>query len=59
MTDPRTLLMQPVGEPLFGEAAKAVGRALRGRPVDEPLFGEAARRVAEALAVRTAPRSVA
>lgn len=53
MTDPRTLLMQPVDEPLYGEAAKAVGRALRSRLVDEPLWGAEAQRVGEALAVRS------
>lgn len=55
MLDPRTLLMQPVDEPLYGRAAEAVAKALRTRPVDEPLWGAEARRVGEALAaVRSA-----
>ena len=33
---------QPVDEPLFGEAAASVARALR-HPVDEPLWGADAR----------------
>lgn len=49
MTDPRTLFMQPVDEPLYGSAARAVAEALRGRPVDEPLWGAEAKRVGEAL----------
>lgn len=52
MPDPRTLLMQPVNEPLYGRAAEAVGEALRGRPVGEPLWGAEARRIGRALAVR-------
>jgi hypothetical protein len=48
MTDPRTLLMRPVDQPLYGEAAKAAGRLLR-LPVDEPLYGEAARVIGQAL----------
>ncbi|MER7488696.1 hypothetical protein ABTY20_22885 [Streptomyces sp. NPDC126497] len=58
MTDPRTLLMQPVDEPLYGSAARAVAEALRP-PADQPLWGATARRAAEALAVRPRPRSVA
>lgn len=58
MTDPRTLLMQPVDEPLWGRAAEAVGKALRGRPVDEPLWGAEARRIGAALAVRSAAAPV-
>lgn len=37
--DPRTALMKaPVDEPLVGEAAKAVAKAL-AHPADEVLFG--------------------
>lgn len=43
MTDPRTpLAKQPVDEPLSGEAARDIARALR-HPVDEPLWGTDAR----------------
>lgn len=43
MTDPRIpAVKQPVDEPLFGEAARAVAQALR-HPVDEPLWGTDAR----------------
>lgn len=48
MTDPRIALMQPVDEPLWGEASRAVGQALRP-PVDEPLWGEAAKQAGMAL----------
>lgn len=48
MTDPRILLMQPVDEPLYGQAARAAAEALR-TPVDEPLWGETAKRIGEAL----------
>jgi hypothetical protein len=48
MTDPRILLMQPVDEPLYGEASKTAARALRA-PVDEPLYGWTARVIGQAL----------
>jgi hypothetical protein len=49
MNDPRILLMrQPVDQPLVGEAAEAVGRALT-HPVDEPLWGVSAQIVGALL----------
>lgn len=49
MTDPRIpIARQPVDEPLFGQAARALAQALR-HPEDEPLWGTDARILGELL----------